>query len=174
MWNSIVPMLASQPKFKSVIEEMFNQPVDHVANCFGVFLESVKKGPGIKNTAQEQQRLFDRYYQGGLAMGFADWQAYIAAAQLAGYSAMDVCLSFRNERGWETTTVEKIQQLCEKIMPQFIEKGKAAGLIPPDMFPDAGIPKTDVKTIGGKPPWEDEEYRSGADGEPQNINAPKR
>ena len=174
MWNSILSMLAGQPKFKAIVEQMFNQPVDHVTGCFGAFLESVRKGPGIQNSIQEQQRRFDRFYQGGLAMGFEDWKSYLAAAILAGYKPMDVCLSFRNERGWESTTVEKIQQLSEEILPVFIEKGKIAGLIPPEMFPDTGIPKINMKTSGGKPPWETTDHSSGASGDLSNINAPQR
>jgi hypothetical protein len=174
MWNSILPMLAQQPKFKAVVENIFNQPVEHVANCVGLFMKNIKEGPGIKNTAKERQRLFDRYYNGGMALGFKDWQSYIAAAKLAGYSDMDVCLSFRKERGWADTTVEKIQQLSEDIIPQFIEKGKVSGLIPPEMFPDCGIPKTEIKTCGGDPPWDKQEYRNGANGIAETTNnAPK-
>ena len=172
MWQMILPMLQNQPKFRSIIEHTFNQPVEHVLNCFGAFFDNVSKGPGIKNTTQEKQRLFDRYYQGGLSMGFEDWQSYIAAAKLAGYTDLDVCYSFRKERNWNVTT-EKIQELSEQFMPDFIEKGKNSGLFPPEMFPDTEIPKTNVSVAGSNPPWEKAENCNGAYSTSHNNNAPK-
>lgn len=158
----ILPMLVNQPKVKSVIEQVFHQPAEHVIGTFDKFLDEVSKGPGIKNTAAEQQAMFTRYYEGGLAMGFTDWESEIAAAALAGYTPMDICLSFRNSRGWKETTVEKVQHLSDIIAPRFIEKGKETGLIPKDVESEQSIPKTEVTTRGGVPPWEQEGYQSNA------------
>lgn len=160
--SMLLPMLSSQPQVKNAIEQIFKQPSDHVIGAFTKFMDDVKKGPGIKNTDAEKAALFDRYYQGGLAMGFSDWESEIAAAALAGYTPMDVCLSFRNNRKWQNTTVEKIEFLVDRISPQFIERGKECGLIPKDIAPDSAIPKTDVTTSGGVPPWEQEGYQSDA------------
>jgi hypothetical protein len=169
MWSAVISMLLGQPKVKASIEQIFGQPADHVAGCFGRFMENVKKGPGLQNSVQEKQRLFDRYYQGGMSMGFKDWESYIAAAKLSGYSTMDVCYSFRKDKGWDVTT-DKINELTEKIMPSYIEKGKETGLLPPEQFPDKGIPQTLMNSSGGLPPWDKTESRPGANGIPDNIN----
>lgn len=158
----ILPMVLNQPKVKSAIESIFNQPADHVMNSVSKFLEDVNNGPGIQNTEAEKTAMFNRYFQGGLSMGFSDWESEIAAAALAGYTPMDVCLSFRTNRGWKDATVEKIEELADIVSPRFIEKGKACGLIPKDIETDSGIPKTDVTTSGGVPPWEQKEYQSNA------------
>ena len=158
----IMPMILNQPKVKSALESIFNQPADYVMNSVSKFLEDVNNGPGIQNTEAEKAALFRRYFQGGLAMGFSDWESEIAAAALAGYTPMDVCLAFRDERGWKDATVEKIEELADIVSPRFIEKGKACGLIPKDAETDSGIPKTDVTTRGGVPPWEQKEYQRDA------------
>lgn len=158
----ILPMVINQPKVKSAIESIFNQPSDYVMNSVSKFLEDISKGPGIQNTEAEKTAMFNRYFQGGLSMGFSDWESEIAAAALAGYTSMDVCLSFRTNRGWKDATVEKIEELADIVSPRFIEKGKACGLIPKDVETDSGIPKTDVTTSGGVPPWEQKEYQSNA------------
>ena len=158
----ILPMVLNQPKVKSAIESIFNQPADYVMNSVSKFLEDVNNGPGIQNTEAEKAARFNRYFQGGLSMGFSDWESEIAAAALAGYTPMDVCLSFRTNRGWKDATVEKIEELADIVSPRFIEKGKACGLIPKDVETDSGIPKTDVTTSGGVPPWEQKEYQSNA------------
>lgn len=162
--SMLLPMLASQPKIKTAIEQLFNQPSDHVVGALTKFMDDIKKGPGIQNTDAEKAALFNRYYQGGLSMGFSDWESEIAAAALAGYTRMDVCLSFRTNRGWKDATVERIEELANIVSPRFIEKGKACGLIPKDAEQDSGIPKMDVTTSGGVPPWEQEGYRSDAPG----------
>ena len=158
----ILPMVINQPKVKSAIESIFNQPADYVMNSVSKFLEDVNNGPGIQNTEAEKTAMFNRYFQGGLSMGFSDWESEIAAAALAGYTPMDVCLSFRTNRGWKDATVEKIEELADIVSPRFIERGKACGLIPKDVETDSGIPKTDVTTSGGVPPWEQKEYQSNA------------
>lgn len=158
----VLPMLANQPKVKRAIEGMFNQPSDYVLDNFNKFMEAVNNGPGIQNTEAEKVALFNRYYQGGLAMGFSDWESELASAALAGYTPMDVCLSFRQNHGWKDTTVEKIEALADMVSPRFIAKGKECGLIPKDVETDSGIPKTDVTTSGGVPPWEQKEYQSNA------------
>ena len=160
--NMILPMIASQPKIKNAIEQIFNQPSDHVINAVSKFMDDVKKGPGIQNSDAEKAAMFNRYYQGGLAMGFTDWESEIAAAALAGYTPMDVCLSFRNNRKWSNTTVEKIESLVDRISPKFIERGKECGLIPKEVAPDSAIPPMDVTTAGGVPPWEMEGYQLDA------------
>lgn len=157
-----MPMIANHPKVKATLEGIFHQPSEHVIESINKFLQDVNNGPGIQNTEAEKAALFNRYFQGGLSMGFADWESEIAAAALAGYTPMDVCLSFRKDRGWKDTTVEKIEALADMISPRFIEKGKECGLIPKDEATDSGIPKTDVTTRGGVPPWEQKEYQSDA------------
>lgn len=158
----VMPMLMNQPQVKATLESIFNQPADHVMNSISKFLQDVNSGPGIQNTEAEKASLFNRYFQGGLSMGFSDWESEIAAAALAGYTPMDVCLSFRNNRGWKDTTVEKIETLADMVSPRFIERGKECGLIPKDTEVDSGIPKTEVTTRGGVPPWEQKEYQSDA------------
>ena len=160
--SMVLPMIAGQPKIKSVIEQIFHQPSDHVIGTFNKFLEDVSKGPGIQNTEAEKVAIFNRYYQGGLSMGFTDWESEIAAAALAGYTPMDVCLSFRTNRKWKDTTVEKIESLVDVISPRFIERGKECGLIPKDVGTDSPIPQMEVTTSGGVPPWETKEYQANA------------
>lgn len=163
----ILSMALSNQEVRSIIENIFKQPADYVIENVNRFMAEIKKGPGIRNTIAEQQAMFNRYYQGGLAMGFNDWESEIAAAALAGYTPMDICLSFRNNRGWKETTVEKVQHLTDIIAPRFIEKGKESGLIPKESNEDSGIPKTDVTTSGGVPPWEQKEYQSNATDTPK-------
>lgn len=158
----ILSMALSSNEVRSTIENVFKQPADFVVENVNRFMADIKKGPGIKNTKAEQQALFNRYYQGGLAMGFTDWESEIAAAALAGYTPMDICLSFRDNRGWKETTVEKIQHLADVISPRFLEKGREVGLIPKEAEKEGAIPQTEVTTRGGVPPWEQEGYRSNA------------
>lgn len=94
----IMPFIMNNPSTKAKIESIFRQPADHVIKSFNTFIDTVNNGPGLVNKAAEQQAMFDRYYQGGLALGFADWESEIAAASLSGYSLMDVCISFRKNR----------------------------------------------------------------------------
>lgn len=146
---------ASKPQengTKAKIESIFRQPADHVIKSFNTFIDTVNNGPGLVNKAAEQQAMFDRYYQGGLALGFADWESEIAAASLSGYSLMDVCISFRKNRGWKDTTVEKLKVLSDNVAERFIPKAKAAGLIPEEPEETNGMPKVERTTVGGKPP----------------------
>ena len=172
MLNLILPFVQNNPKFKSVVEHAFNQPVEHVFGCVGAFLDNVRKGPGLANTPDQKLALFNRIYQGGLSLGFADWESEFAAAKIAGYSDMDICISFRERHRWPQTRIEDMPAIEANVMPRFIPKAKAAGLLPPDLFPDSGLPKTDVSTSGGSAPWENL-TRSGAGGEGENNNAPK-
>jgi hypothetical protein len=160
--NLVLPMIMNTPKVKATLEGIFNQPAEHVMGCVNKFIQEVNNGPGIQNTEAEKVALFNRYYQGGLAMGFKDWESEIAAAALAGYTPMDVCMSFRNNRGWKTTTVEQVESLAEMVSPQFIEKGKECGLIPKDTTKEGNLPKTDITTCGGIPPWEQKDYQKDA------------
>jgi hypothetical protein len=155
-------MALSNKEVRRTIENVFKQPADYVIENVNRFMSDIKKGPGLRNTELERQTLLNRYFQGGLAMGFTDWESEIAAAALAGYTPMDICLSFRNNRGWKDTTVEKIQSLTDIIAPRFIEKGRATGLIPKETEEESGIPKLDVTTVGGVTPWEHTEYQSNA------------
>ena len=171
MWQMILPILQSQPKFRNIIESTFHQPVEYVVNWFGSFVDSVAKGPGITNTKEKQLALFNRLYQGGLSLGFSDWEAEFAAAKLSGYSDMDICISFRERHHWPQTRIEDIPAIEANVMPRFMPKAKAAGLLPPEVFPESGLPQTDVSTSGGAAPWENL-IRPGADGA-GNSNAPK-
>ena len=158
----VLSMALSNKEVRSTIENVFKQPADYVVDATNKFLAEIKKGPGIKNTEVERQTLFNRYYQGGLAMGFSDWESEISAAALAGYTPMDICLSFRNNRGWKDTTVEKIQSLTDIIGPRFLAKGREVGLLPKEEVAESGIPKTEVTTSGGVPPWEQKDYQPDA------------
>lgn len=172
MINLILPALQNHPKVKSVVENAFGQPVDHVFGCWGEFLEKVKKGPGLVNTAEQKLALFNHIYHGGLSLGFADWESEFAAAKIAGYTDLDICRSFRERHNWPQTRIEDIPAIEANVMPRFIPKAKAAGLLPPELFPDTGLPKTDISTSGGAAPWENL-TRSGAGGDGNN-NAPKQ
>ena len=171
MLNMVLSLLKGQPKFKTAIEQVSGQPIDHVVQCAAVFLDNIKRGPGLVNTEKQKIDLFNRLYQGGLALGFSDWESELCAAKIAGYSDMEVCLSFRERHRWPQTTVESIQILEKQIMPRFVEAGKRAGLLPPDMFPVSGIPQTEVSTSGGSAPWETL-LHSGANGSSDNNIAP--
>ena len=162
MIQMVLGVLQNQPKFKSAVEHLFGQPADHVVGCISSCFDNIQKGPGLINTAQQKIDAFNRIYNGGLALGFPDWESELAAAKIAGYSDLDICMSFRDRHKWSQTTVEKVQQLSEEILPGFIDRGKKAGLLPPEMFPESGIPKTDVSTSGGAAPWENPGCRSGA------------
>lgn len=173
MLNAILPMIQSHPKVKHVVENIFNQPVDHVFKCFGVFMDNVGRGPGLHSAPDQKLALFNRIYKGGLSLGFADWYSELAAAKIAGYTDLDIAISFQDRHNWKDATIERIAALSEQVMPRFVEKAKTAGLLPPEMFPQSGIPKTDVTTSGGVPPWDQEEYRSGANDVSLTNNAPK-
>lgn len=154
MFSLLVPVVTGNPKVKTAIESIFNQPADYVLENFNQFLGAVSKGPGIKNTEQEKVNLFNRYFQGGMSMGFSDWESELASALLAGYTPMDVCISFRQNRGWKETTIDNINALAENVSPRFIAKARECGLLPKEKEP-SGVPITDVKTQGGRPPWAD-------------------
>lgn len=164
MWDMIIPMLMNQPKLKNSVEQMFGQPIEHVADCFRICMDNIKKGPGLINSNEQKLALFNRIYQGGMSLGFSDWESELAAARISGYSDLDICISFRDRHRWPNTTVEKIKVLADEIMPRFIEAGKKAGLLPPDKFPDTGIPQIEIATSGGAAPWENLIRQEGADG----------
>lgn len=172
MLNVILPMLQGHPKVKTVIEQAFGQPVDHVAGCFGAFLENVKKGPGIVNTGDQKLALFNRIYQGGLSLGFADWESEFAAAKIAGFSDMDICISFRERHNWPQTRIEDIPAIEANVMPRFITKAKKTGLLPPGTFPESGLPNVEISTSGGAAPWE-HLTRTGTGAEGENTSVPK-
>ena len=171
MWQMLLQIIQSQPKIKGAIEQMTGQPVEYVAQCAGTFLDHIGKGPGLTNTNEQKFALFNRVYQGGMALGFSDWESELCAAKIAGYSDVDICISFRERHKWPNTTVENIQALAEQQMPRFIEKAKAAGLLPPEMFPQSGLPQTEIVSTGGVAPWESL-VGSGASGKADN-SAPK-
>jgi hypothetical protein len=85
-------------------------------------------------------------------MGFADWESELASALLSGYSPMDVCISFRQNRHWKETTIDNINTLKDNVIPRFVEKAQACGLMPKE---EKSIPQTEIKTQGGNPPWAD-------------------
>ena len=171
MWQMLFQILQGNPKLRAAIEQMTGQPVEYVAQCAGTFLEHITKGPGIKHTDEQKFALFNRVFQGGMALGFSDWESELCAAKIAGYSDMDICISFRERHKWPNTTIDKIQALSENTMPRFVEKAKAAGLLPPEMFPQSGLPQTEVVSTGGVAPWESL-VRDGAGGQ-ANTTAPK-
>lgn len=149
----IMPLILNNPSAKTKIEAIFKQPADHVIKAFNTFLDNVNNGPGITNKAAEQQAMFDRLYQGGLSLGFTDWESEIAAASLSGYSLMDVCISFRKNRGWKDATVDRLKTISDNVANRFIPKAKAAGLIAPDPEETRGMPNIERTTVGGVPPW---------------------
>lgn len=159
----IMPFIMNNPSTKAKIEAIFKQPADHVIKSFNTFIDTVNNGPGLVNKAAEQQAVFDRFYQGGLALGFTDWESEIAAASLSGYSLMDVCISFRKNRGWKDTTVEKLKVLSDNVAERFIPKAKAAGLIPEEPEEPGGMPKVERTTVGGAPPWATSETSANSD-----------
>ena len=171
MWPMILQLIQGQPKFKSAVENIFGQPVEHVVNCIGGFMDNVQKGPGLVNTAAKQLELFNKLYKGGLAIGFSDWESELFAARLAGYSDIEICTSFRERHNWPRTTVENIAALAKELMPRLTEQAKKAGLLPPEMFPQSGLPQTQVESTGGVAPWETL-LHSGADGSKVETNAP--
>ena len=171
MWQMLLQIMQSQPKIKGAIEQMTGQPVEYVAQCAGTFLDHIGKGPGLTNTNEQKFALFNRVYKGGLALGFSDWESELCAAKIAGYPDIEICISFCDRHKWPNTTVDKIQALSEQIMPRFVEKAKVAGLLPPEMFPQSGLPQTEVVSTGGTAPWESL-VRDGAGGQ-ADSNAPK-
>ena len=172
MLQLLLPYIQNNPKFRGIVEHAFNQPVEHVLSCVGSFWDNVQKGPGLAAAPDQKLALFNRIYQGGLALGFADWEAEFAAAKIAGYTDLDICINFREVHKWPQTRIEDIPAIEANVMPRFIPKAKAAGLLPQEMFPQSGLPKTDVTTSGGSAPWENL-TRSGAGGDGNN-NAPKQ
>lgn len=167
MLNTVLMFLQSQPKVKSAVEGLTGQPLEYVANCVGGFLQQLGKGPGLQKTPQQKQETFFRLYQGGLAMGFLDWESELSAAVLAGYQPIDVCISFQTRRKWPDTTIERINALAEDIVPRFVEAGKRSGLIPPEAFPDNSIPQTEISSVGGAAPWEQDGRKKGASVSPE-------
>lgn len=171
MWQMLLQIIQSQPKIKGAIEQMTGQPVEYVAQCAGTFLDHIGKGPGLTNTNEQKFALFNRVYRGGLALGFSDWESELCAAKIAGYADVEICISFCDRHKWPGTTVDKIQALAEQIMPRFVEKAKVAGLLPPEMFPQSGLPQTEIVSTGGVAPWESL-VDSGASGK-ADTTAPK-
>ena len=164
----LLPLIQNSPKLQHKLESVFGQPANHVLKSFNNFMNEIKSGPGIVNKGAEQQAIFSRIYQGGMAMGFSDWESELMAASIAGYTPMDVCISFRNKRGWKDTTVERVQMLMDTTAPRFIEKGRQTGLIPKETeIPEEGIPNCERSTIGGKAPWETEEVKDEVKGLPR-------
>lgn len=162
MINTILMFLKSQPKFKTTVESLTGQPIEHVANCFAGFIQQIGQGPGVQRTAEQKNATFQRLYNGGRSMGFADWEAELCAAILSGFQPMDVCISFRQRRNWNDATVERINKLAEAVMPRFLEAGKKCGLIPPEAFPENTIPQTEINTAGGVAPWNQNMPTNGA------------
>ena len=162
MINTILMFLKSQPKFKMTVESLTGQPIEHVANCFAGFVQQIGQGPGIKQTAEQKNAVFQRLYNGGRSMGFSDWESELCAAILAGFQPIDVCNSFRIRRNWPDTTIDRINQQAELVMPRFLEAGKKCGLIPPEAFPENTIPQTEINTAGGVAPWNQNMPTNGA------------
>ena len=159
----IMPFILNNPNTKAKIEAIFKQPADHVIKSFNTFIDNVNSGPGLTNKAAEQQAMFDRLYQGGLSLGFTDWESEIAAASLSGYALRDVCISFRKNRGWKDATVEKLKVISDNVAERFIPKAKAAGLIAPDPEETSGMPNVERTTVGGTPPWAESGSSASAD-----------
>lgn len=172
MINLILPALQNHPKVKSIVENAFGQPVDHVFGCLGAFWENVQRGPGISKAPDQKLALFNRVYQGGLSLGFADWESEFAAAKIAGFSDMDICISFRERHNWPQTRIEDIPAIEANVMPRFITKAKKTGLLPPEMFPESGLPNVEISTSGGAAPWE-HLTRTGTGAEGENTSVPQ-
>lgn len=151
----LVPMLSSSPQFKTKLEAVFGQPVEHVSKCISQFMDGIKSGPGLVDKEALKQQRFMHVYQSGLRMGFQDWESQIAAADCAGYPIIDVANSFAQRRGWECS-VDEIKQLHAKIMPQFMEKGRLIGLFKPQDTKTTmpkGIPAVKMVQKSKEPPW---------------------
>lgn len=170
----IVPLISTSPEWKTKIESITGQPIDHVARCINEFLDKMKSGPGIVDEELVRQSRFEHIYQAGLRMGFADWESEIAAAGIAGYSPIDIAMSFANNRGWETS-VEEIENIAKTIAPRFMKKGKECGLFKDEEKKTAGpmIPRTEVKTSGTVPPWRNQNQPAGGQSVSSNTNEQK-
>lgn len=169
----LVPMLSSSPQFKTKLEAVFGQPVEHVSKCISQFMDGIKSGPGLVDKEALKQQRFMHVYQSGLRMGFQDWQAQIAAADCAGYPIIDVANSFAQRRGWECS-VDEIKQLHSKIMPQFMEKGRLIGLFKPQDTKTTmpkGIPAVKMVQKSKEPPWRTGRVNSGVPPVMHNNNA---
>ena len=169
----LVPMLSSSPQFKTKLEAVFGQPVEHVSKCISQFMDGIKSGPGLVDKEALKQQRFMHVYQSGLRMGFQDWQSQIAAADCAGYPIIDVANSFAQRRGWECS-VDQIKQLHAKIMPQFMEKGRLIGLFKPQDTKTTmpkGIPAVKMVQKSKEPPWRTGRVNSGVPPVMHNNNA---
>ena len=169
----LIPMLSSSPQFKTKLEAVFGQPVEHVSKCISQFMDGIKSGPGLVDKEALKQQRFMHVYQSGLRMGFQDWQSQIAAADCAGYPIIDVANSFAQRRGWECS-VDQIKQLHAKIMPQFMEKGRLIGLFKPQDTKTTmpkGIPAVKMVQKSKEPPWRTGRVNSGVPPVMHNNNA---
>ena len=146
----LLPLIQTNPKWKSIIENITHQPVDHVIKSVTKMLDDIKSGPGLKNLEAERQATFNYMYEAGLKMGFTDWESEIAAAGHAGYSPIDIAISFTRNRGWDATA-EEIENISKSLAPRFNKKAEQYGIIQPKQ--EEGIPKVEPKTQGGIPPW---------------------
>lgn len=169
MMGVLLPMLSGSPQIKSKVQAVFGQPVDHVSKCISQFLDQVKAGPGLVDQQALRQQRFMHIYQSGLRMGFQDWQAQIAAADCAGYPIIDVANSFAQRRGWNCS-IEQIQQIHEKIMPLFMQRGKKTGLFQSEKSvpQKKGIPSVQVNQVIKQPPWRNGQEAKGAPPAPEN------
>ncbi len=169
----LIPFISSSPQFKSKIENLTGQPVDHVMKCIRNFQDELKKGGGIKDLKIEQQEKFKYLYESGLAMGFTPWESEIAAAGCAGYSSMDVCLSLRkNGKGWEDITVEEVETQAKLIAPRFKKAGIEHGLFKPESDENDpeelnGIPKINKKNVTEEVPWRKQQENTDS----ANVNS---
>lgn len=71
----LIPMLSSSPEFKTKLEAVFGQPVEHVSKCISQFMDGIKAGPGLVDKEALKQQRFMHVYQSGLRMGFQDWES---------------------------------------------------------------------------------------------------
>lgn len=169
----IVPLISTSPEWKAKIESITGQPVDHVARCINEFLDHMKSGPGIIDEELVKQTKFEHIYQAGLRMGFADWESELAAAGIAGYSPIDIAMSFAKNRSWDVTA-EEVENIAKTIAPRFMKKGKEYGLFkdePVKSSPE--IPKVQVKTAGTTPPWRTQNQPAGGNSVSCDTNEQK-
>lgn len=172
----LVPMLKGSPAVKRTVEGLTGQPVDHVMDCLGRFLDDVRKGPGIVDGEAERRTLYNKMYECGVTMGFQPWESEIAAAGLAGYSPVEIAVTF-NRRGWKTCA-EEVSRMGAEIAPRFRETGIRYGLFKPENAAEAagaeaGIPDNNVSDGGSEPPWRRAaDHRPGTDvpGQPGREN----
>lgn len=152
----ILPLVEHNPKWKAMIENATGQPVNYVMKSLSEFLDKIKSGPGIQNLEAEKQNMFNYLYEAGIKMGFTDWESEIAAAGHAGYSPVDIAISFSRNRGWDATA-EEIENIARNLAPRFNAKAEKFGVIQTKKE-ESGIPKTEPKTTGGEPPWRNKSH----------------